>query len=147
MKKLLPPQLFYISVAAMLLLNIYFPFAEFIYFPFNLYGILPLIAGFAIAIIGKEKFEEAGTNIKTFNQPDKLVTDGLFKYSRNPMYLGFISALFGICILLGSISPLIVVVTFAIITDRWYINFEERVLVNKFPQEYVSYKSKTRRWI
>ena len=147
MKKILPPQLFYMSIVLMLALNIFFPLLELISFPYNYLGILPLMGGLAVAIIGKEKFKEVGTNIKTFNQPDKLVTDGLFKYSRNPMYLGFCAALFGISILLGSLSPLIIVIIITILTDRWYIHFEESVLINKFPQAYTAYKNNTRRWI
>jgi protein-S-isoprenylcysteine O-methyltransferase Ste14 len=93
------------------------------------------------------KFSKLGTPIKPFDEPNKLVTDGFFKYSRNPMYLGFALVLLGVWLLLGALSPLLGVVLFVAITDRWYIPFEERALVEKFGPEFQAYRSKTRRWI
>ena len=147
MKKILPPQLFYFALFVILVTDSFFPLVEFILYPFNLVGILIFAIGVLIAAQGKAQFKRIGTNILPFNEPDVLVTDGLFIYSRNPMYLGFVLALLGIAIFAGSISALLIAGFFAIIVDRWYINFEEKMLMNKFAEEYTMYKSNTRRWI
>ena len=147
MKKLLPPQLFYFSIIVMLVLNYFYPITKVISFPVNLAGLLLFPLGIFLAIKGKAYFKKVGTNISTFNNPDFLVTNGLYKFSRNPMYLGFVLGLLGVSILLGSLSAIIVVIIFTIIMDRWYINFEEKMLFNKFPEEYTVYKINTRRWI
>ncbi len=147
MKKLLPPTLFFMCIAAMVVLRWLFPIKVILSFPTTLIGIAPLIAGLGISIIGSRKFTKVGTNIKTFDDPDVLVKDGLFSFTRNPMYLGFVIALLGISILLGNASSLGIVILFFVITDRWYIEFEEQAMTKKFGEEYAVYKSQTRRWI
>lgn len=147
MKKLLPPALFLISILIMISSSWLIPIKPILSSPFTIIGVLPLILGLSLSVIGSKKFQQLGTNIKTFNDPDILVTEGLFKYSRNPMYLGFVTSLLGLSILLGSLSPVAVVIIFLIITDRWYIAFEEQAMTRKFGTAYETYKSQTRRWI
>jgi protein-S-isoprenylcysteine O-methyltransferase Ste14 len=147
MKKLLPPLLFLLCLIIMATAHGWLPVTTFIPYPYNLAGIAPLLAGLGIASWGSRKFARVGTNIKTFDEPDKLVTDGLFKYSRNPMYLGFVLALAGAAILLGSLPPFFVSLAFLVVADRWYIAFEETAMARKFGGEYEVYKQKTRRWI
>lgn len=79
--------------------------------------------------------------------PPTLFSDGIFKYSRNPMYLGFIIALLGVIIILGSAQTLIILFFFIIIIDQWYVKFEERMMIKKFEQEYKNYMKTTRRWL
>jgi len=76
-----------------------------------------------------------------------LVSDGLFRWSRNPMYLGFVLLLLGIAILLGTATPFAGPLIFAIVADRWYIGFEERAMRQKFGADYEAYRRRTRRWI
>ena len=147
MKKILPPTLFIICIAIMVGLWWLLPITQFLTFPISLIGILPFLVGLGIAKRSSDIFEKKGTNIDTFDDPDVLVTDGLFQISRNPMYLGFVTALFGLFILLGCLSPLFVVVIFFVITDRWYIEFEEAAMEKEFGYEYSKYKTKTRRWL
>lgn len=147
MKKLLPPTLFIISIAFMAGLWWLFPITKFLTFPISLIGIVPFLVGLGIAKRGSDIFEKKGTNIETFDDPDILVTDGLYQISRNPMYLGFLITLFGLFILLGCLSPLFVVVIFFVITDQWYIEFEEAAMAKVFGDEYTKYKTKTRRWL
>ena len=147
MKRIMPPTLFYACIISMVLLAWLWPITTVIEFPFNVLGVVPLSLGLGISIWGSEKFGRVGTTVKTFDEPSKLVTDGLFRFSRNPMYLGFASALLGIWTLLGALSPLLGVVIFVVVTDRWYIPFEERTLVERFGGQFQDYAARTRRWI
>lgn len=147
MKRIMPPTLFYACVALMVLLAWLWPVRTIIRFPVNLPGIAPLLLGLGMAIWGSRKFSAVGTTIKTFGAPNQLVTDGLFTFTRNPMYLGFVLALLGVWILLGSLSPVAGVIILIVAADRWYIRFEERALVETFGLEFEAYRARTRRWI
>jgi protein-S-isoprenylcysteine O-methyltransferase Ste14 len=143
----MPPTLFYFCIILMVLLTWLWPARRIIDSPFNILGVVPLCVGVGISIWGSQKFESVGTTIKTFDEPNELVTDGLFQLSRNPMYLGFALALLGIWMIQGALSPLVGVIVFVVVTDRWYIPFEERMLSVSFGPEFERYRSRTRRWI
>jgi len=144
---ILPPTLFLLCVAAMALLHWLAPLATVLRFPFDLAGLFPLAAGLAGAVWGSRRFRTAGTEIRTFGTPSKLVSDGLFRLSRNPMYLGFVTALVGIWSLLGSASPGLAVLAFAGITQWIYIPHEERTMSARFGSAYEAYRATTRRWL
>ena len=63
------------------------------------------------------------------------------------MYLGMVLTLIGIAVLLRTLSPLLVVIPFAILIDQIYIRVEERMLAEKFGAKWQTYKTKTRRWL
>jgi protein-S-isoprenylcysteine O-methyltransferase Ste14 len=147
MKRIMPPTLFYACIISMVLLAWLWPVQVMLSFPTNLIGLAPLVLGLGMAIWGSRKFEQVGTTIKTFGEPDQLVTDGLFRLTRNPMYLGFALALVGVWVLLGWLSPVLGVIVFVLAADRWYIPFEERALAERFGQAFDAYRVRTRRWI
>jgi len=89
MKKLLPPILFVLAILLMAVLDHTLPIKKLIFSPFHYIGIVMFVIGFVVAIVGKGHFKRLGATIMTFDKPNMLVTDGLFQYSRNPMYLGF----------------------------------------------------------
>lgn len=148
MKKLLPPQLFLIFILLMGLICWGLGLKHYILFPYNLLGILFLISGIYLAQSSKNLFLKKETNVNTFDKPNKFITEGFYKYSRNPMYLGFVIALLGISILYqGSISSILGLILFIVIVDRWYIKFEENLMFDKFGDDYVKYCKKTKKWI
>lgn len=63
------------------------------------------------------------------------------------MYLGFVLILLGLAILLGSLTPFIVVPLFAVLMDRAFIVVEEGMLAEKFGPVWLDYKQRTRRWV
>nr|WP_277986290.1 isoprenylcysteine carboxylmethyltransferase family protein [Vibrio vulnificus] len=104
--------------------------------------------GLILSILGKQLFNKLGTNIQTFDEPTVLVTSGIYKYTRNPMYLGLTIAMLGFSILMGgSLSSFLLAIAFFLITDRWYISYEEQMMYTKFGIEYEEYCRKVRRWI
>lgn len=147
MKRFLPPYLFFLCLALMIGIHLIWPVDAFIPYPWSLAGIPVFVGGFLMAVIGKRQFAKAGTNIKTFDQPDLLVTDGLFRYSRNPMYLGMAIALLGAAITVGALCAFLIWAAFVLICDRWYIRFEERTLADTLGEPYLAYKKQVRRWI
>lgn len=77
----------------------------------------------------------------------KVVTNGVFAYSRNPMYLSFTLALLAYSVLLNNLLGLFVIVFFVVYMNRFQIQPEERFLTEKFGKEYTDYLRKVRRWI
>jgi protein-S-isoprenylcysteine O-methyltransferase Ste14 len=145
--RLLPPLLVLMLIVAMVGLRILAPGPVIMSFPYNLTGALAATLGLGLTLSGARLFSRVGTNIKTFNEPGTLVTGGAFRWTRNPMYLGFLLLLTGMAILLGAATPFAAVALFALVADRWYIAFEERALERKFGAAYAAYRQTTRRWI
>jgi len=102
--------------------------------------------GLALAASGVISFNKAGTAIRPFESSTFLVTDGLYRYTRNPMYLGMVILLIGVATYLGSLTPYIVIPVFFLIIQQCFIKHEEPFLENIFGQEYLDYKDKVRRW-
>ncbi len=146
-RQLISPVLASICLALMVLLHWLCPVALLIRSPFNLTGLLTSGLGLMICFAGHQQFKKVGTTLYPFSQPGKLVTGGLFRYTRNPMYLGLTTFLTGVWLLLGSLSPGILAIAFLLIADRWYIAYEERQLLAVFGSEYSAYQARTPRWI
>jgi protein-S-isoprenylcysteine O-methyltransferase Ste14 len=147
MRRLIPPILFLICVALMLALRWLWPVTMLFPMPWAKLGTVPILVGLLFGILGAREFHRARTNIRPFKEADTLVMTGPFRYSRNPMYLGIVFVLTGIWILLGALSPVLGLVIITVVADRWYIQFEERMLQQKFGADFEAYRSKVRRWI
>lgn len=146
-RQLISPVLTVICLAVMFLLNWFFPLATIVQPSFVLVGLLIGGFGLAICFTAHGQFKKVGTTLYPFNEPGILVTDGLFRYTRNPMYLGLSIFLAGAWLLLGSLSPLGIVAAFLLIANRWYIAYEEQRLAAIFGKAYKDYQAKTPRWI
>jgi protein-S-isoprenylcysteine O-methyltransferase Ste14 len=146
-QNLVAPVLTPLCLALMLLLSRVWPLAHVFPLPANLFGLIPLVIGMAISLSAKQQFDKLGANFHPFEDPADLVTGGLFRYSRNPMYLGITIFLSGTWVLLGALSPLVIAGGFFLVADRWYIANEERRLRHVFGQAYEDYQARTGRWI
>jgi protein-S-isoprenylcysteine O-methyltransferase Ste14 len=76
-----------------------------------------------------------------------LVQHGLYRWSRNPMYLGAVLLVAGVAVLLGSLSPLVVVIAFFVVLQEVFIRREERLLEQTFGERYRIYRTSVRRWL
>ena len=112
-------------------------------------SILILLVGTIILINPVFKFIKSKTTVNPvkFVNVNKLVTSGIYKYSRNPMYLGMILILISTSIFYLNYYSMLTPFIFYFWINRFQIKREEIFLEKKFGKEYVSYKSKTRRWI
>ncbi|WP_437576114.1 methyltransferase family protein [Sorangium sp. So ce887] len=146
-RNLLPPVLLLVVVAFMWLTHALLPRASVLPAPYRLSGLLPLAAGVAVAIAARAQFARAATEINTFAEPTRLVTDGLFRWSRNPMYLGMGLAAVGMSMLSGAATSFLLAAVFVAVVDRWYIAFEERRMRARFGVAYETYARSTRRWV
>lgn len=146
-EKILPPTWLLIAILLMIALHFVSPVASIIPSLWNLLGLIPLALGIAIDYSADRAFHLARTTIKPFEEPDILITSGVYQLSRNPMYLGFALILTGVAILLGSLTPFLIVPLFSAGVDRWYIAFEEQMLAEKFGAAWLEYKTNTRRWL
>ena len=149
MKKtqVLPPTYLLITILGMIGLRLLLPAAVFIPSRWGLLGLIPLVAGVGIELIANQAFRRAGTTVRPFEVSSTLVKDGIFRMSRNPMYLGFALILCGVGILLGSALPFLAVVLFLFLIERRFIRREEWVLADRFGNEWEEYAARTRRWM
>ena len=112
-------------------------------------GILLLILGLAVLIFAVRLFRKDKTTVNPLSpeQATKLVTDGIFKYSRNPMYLGMALILCSIAVIFNLIGGIVLVALFCFYITKFQIIPEERAMSNLFSQDFNKYKQATRRWI
>jgi protein-S-isoprenylcysteine O-methyltransferase Ste14 len=106
-----------------------------------------LIGGAAILSSAMRRFAAAGTNVPTPMPTMALVTDGLYSYSRNPIYIALSLIYVGLAIGADSAWGLIFLVPIIIVIRYGVIAREERYLERKFDGAYVDYRSRVRRWI
>ena len=145
--KLMPPMIFYAFILLAIILNIFLPIKKIIVQPYNYLGIVLILVGLLIDVWAWMLFRKRKTTLNPYKKPLKLVNNGLFKISRNPMYLGMDLVLWGISIFLGSLITFIFPILFIILIERLFIESEEKSLEKRFGKRYLDYKKKVRRWI
>ncbi|RPH04081.1 MAG: isoprenylcysteine carboxylmethyltransferase family protein [bacterium TMED144] len=112
-------------------------------------GIVVSIAGLLLLAVSVKSFINNNTTINPLNlkKSTYLVTNGLFRFSRNPMYLGMLLFLVGTSIILNIIGGLIISILFIFYMNFFQIIPEEKALENLFGKDYRNYKKNIRRWI
>jgi protein-S-isoprenylcysteine O-methyltransferase Ste14 len=105
--------------------------------------------GVAVAIGGVVSFRRAKTTVNPLKPETSaaLVSTGVYSFTRNPMYLGMVLALFAWAVYLSSIWSLIGPALFGLYITRFQIVPEERVLDRLFGARFVEYKKRVRRWL
>ena len=142
-----PPVYFLASALLMLLLHLGLPGPRLVQWPWRWLGLLPVVAGGALAVAGERSFQRTGTAVLPFTEPSALVTTGPFAYTRNPMYLGLVLGLLGWAVLLGSLVPFVVVPAFSALIHFRFVLREEPFMAERFGREYDSYRERVRRWL
>ena len=143
----MPPAYLLAAIVAMLALHLTLPGMNVVPFPWNFLGIVPFVIGLALNLTADLAFKKHGTTVKLFEESSALVTGGVFRVSRNPMYLGFVLVLLGIGVFMGSLVPLGVVPVFAVVMQCVFITAEEKMLEETFGERWLAYRSKVRRWM
>ena len=114
--------------------------------PVRALGLLPLLAGCALALHAAGRFRRVGTGVVPFSEATALVTDGAFSRTRNPMYLSLVAILVGTALLFGTLLPALVPPLFAYWLRRRFIDPEEQFMAARFPDDYERYRARVRRW-
>ena len=146
-KGVLPPAVLLGAICLAVGLHLVLPLKQVVLFPYRLLALVPLLLGVALNLLADGVFKKAGTTVKPFEVSAVLITDGVFRLSRNPMYLGMVLIVLGIALGLGSLSSLLVAVALPAVLDRAFIVPEERMLEETFGEEFASYRRRVRRWV
>ena len=109
--------------------------------------IVPLALGAAIMLWAAGLFRRAGTDVKPWRTTTALVTDGPFRWTRNPMYLGMTLVYVALALGFDSLGAALLLIPVLLIIRSQVIGREERYLEAKFGDEYRAYKSQVRRWL
>lgn len=141
-----PPLVFILSLLVAFVLHKTVP-TVFIYEPYNAVGAAVVVAGFLLMCWTVWTFDKNKTSYKVDTLPSVLVTEGPMKFSRNPIYLGFVLMLVGVSIYVGSALMFAGPVVFFTAINNHQIPLEERTLEKKFGKKYIDYKKKVRRWL
>jgi protein-S-isoprenylcysteine O-methyltransferase Ste14 len=115
----------------------------------NFIAIALALAGAVITILGVMSFARTGTTVNplTPEASSSLVTSGVYRISRNPMYLGFLFLLLAWGIYLSNGLALLLVPSFVVYMNRFQIAPEESALRSRFGPEFAAYSDQVRRWI
>jgi protein-S-isoprenylcysteine O-methyltransferase Ste14 len=131
----------------MLVLHGFVPVAIVVRTPLRYGGGLLIVIGASFIVWSRRAFQAAETPIRPFVASTALVQHGLYRWSRNPMYLGAVLLVAGVAVLLGSLSPLVVVIAFFVVLQEVFIRREERLLEQTFGERYRIYRTSVRRWL
>jgi len=145
--KLYPPLLSLLLIIAMLTMHYSLPQTRLIPPPFNLLGFALIAAGVTMNLWSAWWFKSKLTTIDPRGKSAYLAQEGLYRISRNPMYLGMLITLLGVSICLGSVLSFLAPPLFAWIVTVRFIGREEQTLLECFGDEYSAYKTRVRRWI
>lgn len=106
-------------------------------------------AGTAVALAGVAAFRRHRTTVNPLDplRSSTLVSTGIYRHSRNPMYLGFLLALTGWALFLGSWASAAFLPGFIAYLTRFQIRPEERALTERFEQAFLDYRRSVRRWL
>ena len=142
-----PPIYFFVSVILMVTLHYLAPIYQLLLMPFRYIGVPLVVGGIGITVVAAGTFMKLGTPIIPFEKSTVVVANGLFRFSRNPMYLGMVIALVGVALFLGSVVVFVPIPIFVWLIYKQFICREEQFLEDLFGEEYLVYKGKVRRWL
>jgi protein-S-isoprenylcysteine O-methyltransferase Ste14 len=106
-----------------------------------------LVAGLALLFSFERAFHRKATAANPWRPTTAIATDGPYRLTRNPAYVGMTLVYLGIAVLAQALWVLVPLPLALLIIDRGVIAREERYLERKFGQEYLDYKGSVRRWI
>jgi protein-S-isoprenylcysteine O-methyltransferase Ste14 len=109
-------------------------------------GIL-IAAGLLFGMSAMGMFRKAGTDVKPWKTTTAIVATGVYRFTRNPMYLGMAMLYIGLGLALSSLGAFLLLPILILIIRTQVIAREERYLEGKFGDNYRDYKARVRRWL
>ncbi|GAB3522841.1 methyltransferase family protein [Photobacterium alginatilyticum] len=146
--KLPPPVVLLITLGGMYLLSQYWPLWTFTFWGQFLLVLVFCLGGTLVGLAGVMSFAKERTTVDPRNphKASSLVTSGIYRFSRNPMYLGLVLFLIAAFIYLSALSALVMIPLFIFYMNNFQIGPEEDVLEAIFGEEYRQYCEQVRRW-
>ena len=145
-----PPLAVVLAAAALMWLVAWaVPAFKFVFPARNLVAMSFALAGVVTSALGVVSFRRARTTVNPMKPESatSLVASGIYRLTRNPMYLGFLLVLLGWAFFLSSVPAFFVLPVFILYMNRFQIESEERALDALFGQAFTAYKARTRRWL
>jgi protein-S-isoprenylcysteine O-methyltransferase Ste14 len=110
-------------------------------------GLLMTFVGFLLGIGAFVEFRKARTTLDPHGSAKQLVTSGIYRFTRNPIYLGFLLMIIGLPLNSGLYWGIVLAPFYAFMMHRLIIQHEEVYLQRKFGKAYMAYMSRVRRWL
>jgi len=142
-----PPIWLVFGMVSIFALNELYPGVRFTGGLGQLVGGVIIFIGLLLLLLAGGLFKKAGTDLIPFKNVSALVTTGIYRLTRNPMYLGMAALLLGTAITVGALTTLLVPGIFMVIIQFRFILPEEAMLRELFPEEFPAYCSRVRRWL
>lgn len=142
-----PPLLFGVTFLVGLLMHWIYPLVSLNPFYARLLGTLLLIGGGWLGYSAEAAMRRAGTNVRPDRPTLNIVSDGPFRFTRNPLYLAAIALYAGVALLCVAVWPLVLLAPLLAILHWGVVRREERYLEARFGDAYLVYKARVRRWL
>lgn len=143
----LPPVILLLSIGLQIALHKWLPVTTVLPAPWHWIGALFIVCGAAVMAGPVLSFHRRETTIVPFQESSALVTEGMYRYTRNPMYVSMVLILIGVAALTGSLSPFAVPLLFVPVLNARVIRHEEAMLEERFGDVYREYCRRVRRWL
>jgi protein-S-isoprenylcysteine O-methyltransferase Ste14 len=147
--KIPPAALWFAAAVSIALLANAMPQLSFEFPGDGVVAVLVAFTGGALALAAVIEFKRSNTSVNPLdpNRASSFVATGIYRYTRNPMYLGMATALLGVTLWVGTVWGFFVIFLFCVYLTRFQIMPEERLLAQKFGQEFHAYCSRVRQWL
>jgi protein-S-isoprenylcysteine O-methyltransferase Ste14 len=142
-----PPIWLVFGLVTIFALNELLPGFRFTSGGFQVLGSAVIFLGLVLLLLAGGLFKQAGTDLIPFKNVSALVTTGIYRLTRNPMYLGMAAILLGCGITVGAVFALVVTPVFMVIIELRFIRPEEEMLRGLFPEDFPEYCARVRRWL
>jgi len=113
----------------------------------NVIGTVLIVVSLILPVLAFKTLERSKTTHKVSKPTTTIVSVGIFRYSRNPIYLSGFILFIGISFITNSLIMLILIIPLFFVIREGVVKREERYLDRKFGEEYLNYKKRVRRWI
>lgn len=110
-------------------------------------GLALTFAGFLLGVAAFIEFRKVRTTLDPHGSVKQVVTSGIYRFTRNPIYLGFLLMVIGLPLNSGSYWGIVLAPFYVFVMNRVIIQHEEAYLEKKFGKAYTSYTSRVRRWL
>ncbi len=147
--RVFPPLIMIAIAAVMWWLDRYIPMMDLMKIEWQRLGYVLFAAAIVIDLWALGMFRRSDTSVHPLRleRNRALVTHGIYRFTRNPMYLGLLVLLTGFAFRLGSLTPFLMLPLFIWIIQRGQIVHEERFLAARYGSAYQDYRAKVRRWL